>query len=74
MAFTQLDPYIPMSCPKGEGYAIGMIDYSQEHDLLWVIAITDTGEIWTYPNKYVRMLKNISMDRLVSTQKLKTIA
>lgn len=64
MSLLQLNPTIPMSCPKGEGYAIALIDYSQEHDLCWVIVINDTGEIWTYANPYVKMLKNITLDRI----------
>lgn len=59
----QLNPTIPMICPMGEGYAIAVIDYSQEHNLMWVIAINDTGEIWTYSNPDVRMIKNITMGR-----------
>lgn len=66
MTILQLNPQIPMNCPKGEGYAIALIDYSQEHDLLWIIAINDTGEIWTVSNKYVRMLKNITLERLIN--------
>ena len=64
MSLTQLNPMIPMSCPKGEGYAIAMIDYSQEHDIIYVIAL-DNGEIWSYPNREVRMLKNVTMGRIV---------
>lgn len=64
MTIIQLNPQIPMSCPKGEGYAIALIDYSQDHDILFVIAINDTGEIWTYRNSEVRALKNITLGRL----------
>lgn len=60
----QLNPMIPMSTPKGNGYAIAMIDYSQEHNISWVIAIDSTGEIWTYSNPEVRMQKNITMGRI----------
>lgn len=59
----QLNPPIPMSCPKGNGYAIALIDYSQEHHLHWVIAIDATCEIWTYSNPEVRMQKNITLGR-----------
>lgn len=45
-----------------EGYAFLVIDYSQEHDLLFVVAL-DNGEIWTLSNKEIRFCKNISMDR-----------
>lgn len=59
----QLNPTIPMSCPKGSGHAIAVIDYSQEHNLIWVIALDETGEIWSISNPQVRMQKNITMGR-----------
>jgi len=45
-----------------EGYAFLVIDYSQEHDLLFTVAL-DNGEIWTLNNKDLRFCKNVSMDR-----------
>jgi hypothetical protein len=64
MSFTQLEPPIPMSVlDKGNGYAFAVIDYGQEFDLLWVIAMDDTGEIWCAPNPKVRMQGNWSMGR-----------
>ncbi len=45
-----------------EGYAFLVIDYSQEHNLLFTCAM-DNGEIWTLNNKEIRFCKNISMDR-----------
>lgn len=64
MAFTQLDPPIPLEViDKGKGLAIGLIDYGPEHHLIWVTAIDDTGEIWCAPNPKVRMQKNWTMGR-----------
>lgn len=40
----QLNPPIPVATPKGAGYAMGWIDYFQEHDLLWIVG-QDTGEV-----------------------------
>lgn len=60
----QLNPTIPMCCPKGCGHAIAVLDYSQEHDLIWVIALDETGEIWSYANRHVRMQQNITMGRI----------
>ncbi|MEP2234379.1 MAG: hypothetical protein ABJM58_00335 [Alteripontixanthobacter sp.] len=61
---TQLDPPIPLHVlGKGDGYALAVIDYGQEHNLLWVTAIDETGEIWCAPNPQVRMQKNWSMGR-----------
>ena len=64
MAFTQLDPPIPLTVlDKGNGLVLGMIDYGPEHNLIWVTAIDATGEIWCAPNPKVRMQTNWSMGR-----------
>lgn len=60
----QLNPPIPLKTPKGDGLAWMMIDYGAEHHLMWVVAIDDTGEIWTFANPEVRAQKNITMGRL----------
>jgi hypothetical protein len=59
----QLNPMIPMDTPKGTGYAIMVIDYSQEHNLIWVVALDNGGEIWSFPNSEVRLRKNYTMER-----------
>jgi hypothetical protein len=46
-----------------QGYAFLVIDYSQEHNLLFACAMND-GEIWTLSNKDIRFCKNISLDRV----------
>lgn len=58
----QLDPTIPVFTPKGEGYAVALIDYSQEHTTLWKV-ILDTGEVWDFPQSEVRGCWNYSMER-----------
>lgn len=63
MNLLQLNPPIPLSTPKGKGMAWIMIDYGAEHDLLWVVALNDTGEIWTFSNKEVKATSNITMGR-----------
>ena len=63
VSMLQLNPMIPMWTPKGEGYAFLVIDYSQEHNLLWVVALNDGGEVWAFPNKDIRLMKNFSMGR-----------
>lgn len=61
---TQLDPPIPLHVlGRGDGYALAVIDYGPEHNLLWVTAITDSGEIWCAPNPQVRMQSNWSLGR-----------
>lgn len=62
--FNQLNPCLPVSVEgKGKGYAFAVIDYGQEHHLIWVVALDDTGEIWSAPNPKVRMCGNWTMGR-----------
>ncbi|MFN3858304.1 MAG: hypothetical protein ACK4RV_11195 [Caulobacter sp.] len=64
MAFTQLDPCLPVTVEgKGAGYAFAVIDYGQEHHLIWVVALNDSGEIWSAPNPKVRLSANWTMGR-----------
>jgi hypothetical protein len=60
----QLDPPIPVCCPKGDGLAHVLIDPGVEFDLQWVIFLDDTGECWTYRNPEIRAKKNITMGRV----------
>lgn len=64
----QLNPTLPVITPKGKGYAIVIIDYGQEHDLLWVCILNESGEIWTYKNQQIRAQKNITMKRVNISQ------
>ena len=67
--FVQLDPPLPLHViDKGNGYAIGVIDYGQEHDLIWVTAIDTTGEIWCAPNPVVRFRPNWTVGREVANR------
>lgn len=65
MAILQLNPMIPVYSlqHKMEGYAFLVIDYSQEHNLLFTCAL-DNGEIWTIANKDLRFCYNASLDRV----------
>lgn len=56
--FLQLDDE-----PKGVGFAHLVIDYSQEHHLLWVVFLDETRECWTFKNSDIRIVANDSMGR-----------
>ncbi|MAT36242.1 MAG: hypothetical protein CMK06_14060 [Ponticaulis sp.] len=65
--FTQLATPVPLFVQdKGDGFAIAVIDYGQEHNLIWVTIIDETGEIWCAPNSKVRAQKNWTMGRHLS--------
>ena len=62
--FTQLNPPLPVKVEdRGAGLAIAVIDYGPEHNLIWVTALDDSGEIWCAPNPMVRMQANWTMGR-----------
>lgn len=61
--FTQLNPPLPMDTSKGAGLAFGVIDYGMEHNLLWVVTLDDSREIWCVPNAEARMQTNWSLGR-----------
>jgi hypothetical protein len=64
MSFHQLNPTIPVTViGKGDGYAFAVIDYGQEHNLIWVTALNDSAEVWCAPNPLVRMKGNWTMGR-----------
>jgi transcriptional antiterminator len=60
----QLNPMIPIFrvSDNMEGYAFLVIDYSQEHNILFTCAM-DNGEIWTLGNAEIKFQKNISLKR-----------
>ena len=60
---TQINPTIPLTTPKGKGFAHLVIDYSQEHDLLWVVFLDDGGECWTFKNSEIKIVENFSLGR-----------
>jgi hypothetical protein len=59
----QLDPPLPLQTPKGAGLAHLVVDYGVEADLIWVVFIDATGEVWSYRNQEVRAQKNVTMGR-----------
>jgi hypothetical protein len=60
---TQLDPPLPMTTPKGDGWAHFLIDYGPEAALMWVVFMDADGACWTVPNPEVRMYKNWTLGR-----------
>lgn len=62
----QLNPSIPLIVTAKNdlpGRAIALIDYGPDHDLIWVVALYDSGEIWSVPNSGVKMWTNWTMEQ-----------
>jgi len=63
--FHQLNPQIPLITPKGKGWAVAVIDYSQDHDLIWVVFQDDDGSCWSWRNQDIRIQNNITFGRTI---------
>lgn len=62
----QLSIQIPVHVKdRGNGMAIGWLDYSEEHNLIWIVAMNDTGEVWLEQNQNIRLLNNYTMGRKI---------
>lgn len=61
----QLNPQIPVYVPSKNqtGWAIGWIDYSQDHNVMWGVAFDDSGEVWWCDNSDIRLVWNWSTGR-----------
>lgn len=59
--FTELRQPLSMISPKGRALAIAVIDYGFQSDLIWVCVQCDTGELWCWGNRDVKMEANITM-------------
>lgn len=67
----QLNPMIPVNVLEGKGWPLGLgqalalLDYSSEHNTLWLVGYDKTGELWWIPQKYVRLQANMSLERMI---------
>ena len=61
---TQLNPMIPIIHKESgvNGYAFLVIDYSQEHYLMFACSM-DNGDIWIYDNRQISFQNNPSLGR-----------
>ena len=68
MVALQLSPTIPVYSLEHnmEGYALVMMDYSQEHNTLFLVGL-DNGELWWIKQSQLRLTWNRSLDRSPSS-------
>ena len=59
----QLNPPVPMTTPRGKGYANFLVDRGMEIDNEWIVFL-ETGQIWSFLNRDVRLETNITYGRI----------
>ena len=68
MFIQRIDPPIPLVTSKGNGFAYFLIDYSSDHDLVWIVFIDETGECWSFRNPEIRLQKNLTFGRVKTSE------
>ena len=65
MEMLQLQPALPVLTPHGKGWAHLVINAGLESHLMWVVAMDETGEVWTLPNWMIRFTPNCTAERFM---------
>ncbi len=61
---VQLNPPLPFQTKEGHKcLAYLVLDYGPEWDTLFLCGMTDTRELWWFPQKELRLQDNISLGR-----------
>ena len=62
--FLELAKPWPVETSKGPGFVYVLLDYSQDHDTLFLTCINSTGEFWYFKQSEIRAQKNLSLGRV----------
>lgn len=54
---------VEVSTPKGNGIIWLVTDYGHETDTIYTVIIDETGELWQYTHKDIKIRKNITFGR-----------
>jgi hypothetical protein len=54
---------IEVETPKGNGIIWLVIDYGHETDTIYTVILDDSGEMWQYTHKEIKVKKNITFGR-----------
>lgn len=54
---------LDVSTPKGDGVVWLVTDYGHETDTIYTVIINETGELWQFRHKDIRVKKNITFGR-----------
>ena len=55
---------LDVSTPRGDGVVWLVTDYGHETDTIYTIIINETGELWQFRHKDIKVKKNITFGRL----------
>lgn len=56
---------VEVATPKGDGIIWVITDYGHETDTIYTIILNDTGEMWQYTHRDIRVKSNITFNRVI---------
>lgn len=56
---------IDVSTPKGDGVIWMVMDYGHESDTIYTIILNDSGQMWQYTHRDIRVKNNITFNRVI---------
>lgn len=54
---------VEVTTPKGNGILWLVTDYGHETDTIYTVILDETGELWQYTHKEIKVRKNITFGR-----------
>ena len=51
--------------PKGDGVIWMVMDYGHESDTIYTIILNNSGQMWQYTHKDIRVKNNITFNRVI---------
>ena len=56
---------VEVATPNGDGVIWVITDYGHETDTIYTIIINQTGEMWQYTHRDIRVKNNITFNRVI---------
>ena len=63
----ELQNRIEVITPKGDGVILYLIDYGHETDTIYTVIINNSGEMWQFTHKDIKVKSNITFNRNIKT-------
>ena len=63
MFILEVKNNIEVETPRGKGRILYITEYGMEIEKLFTVAIDESGEIWEFTNRDIRMVSNLTFGR-----------
>ena len=60
---------LDVSTPKGDGIIWLVTDYGHETDTIYTVILNETGELWQFTHKDIRIKPNITYGRSLAKER-----